>query len=48
MSTIQNNNTDLQAILDAVNALPDKPVYETWVFELEDGTTVEKQVEVSA
>lgn len=24
------------------------PVYETWIFELEDGSTVEKQVEVSA
>ena len=33
MSTIQTNNTDLQAILDVVNTLPDKvaaPEYETY------------------
>lgn len=33
MSTIQNNNADLQAILDTVQALPDKvaaPEYETY------------------
>ena len=37
MSTIQTNNTDLQAILDAVQALPDKvaaPTYETCSIDI--------------
>jgi hypothetical protein len=29
-----------------INSIPE-PVYETWVFTMEDGSTVEKEVEVS-
>lgn len=42
----QSNNTDLQAILDIVNALPDALTTETWILTLEDGSTVTKAVHV--
>lgn len=47
MSQLTQNTADLDALIEKANALPDRQ-FETWVFELEDGTTVEKQVEVSA
>lgn len=45
-----SNNTDLQAILEVINALPksedviDNLRQETWTFILEDDSTVEKVV----
>ena len=47
--TLQSHNDRLSDLLEQVNTLPDKyePVFETWVFTLEDGSTVEKEVEVS-
>ncbi len=48
-TTLQEHNARISDLLEQVNDLPDKyePVFETWVFTLEDGTTVEKEVEVS-
>ena len=47
---LQEHNDRLAALVEQVDELPDKhePVFETWIFELEDGSTIEKEVEVSA
>ncbi len=46
MATQLNQNTaELQAILDAVNELP-QPAYEEWELTLDDGSTVTKVVYV--
>lgn len=48
-----SNNIDLQAILEAINALPrsedvvENLNQETWTFTLDDGSTVEKAVYVA-
>lgn len=49
-TTLQGHNERLSALVEQVDDLPDKytPVFETWVFTLEDGSTVEKEIEVSA
>ena len=48
--TIQSHNACLSAPVEQVEDLPDKhePVFETWVFTRENGSTVEKEIEVSA
>ena len=50
VSALKTNTTELQNILDAVNALPDVGFaggdYETWTITLTDGTVVEKEVAV--
>lgn len=48
MSKLENNTTSLLEILTAVNALPDASTgaAETWTFTLEDGSTVDKVVQV--
>ena len=48
MAQLSKNTSDLDLLIQKANALPNAPIYETWVFELEDGTVVEKQVEVSS
>ena len=47
---LSNHNARLESLVEQVDALPDAnvSVFETWVFELENGTTIEKRVEVSA
>jgi hypothetical protein len=48
-SELQSNNTDLRAILAAINELPDAttpPETEIWSFEMEDGDIVQKEVAV--
>lgn len=49
-TTLQEHNARLSALVEQVEDLPDKyePVFEIWVFTLEDGSTVEKEVEVGA
>lgn len=49
-TTILSHNDRLSDLLEQVESLPDKytPVFETWVFTLEDGSTVEKEIEVGA
>lgn len=48
LERLTEHNERLTAMKTVVNTLPNAPVYETWIFELEDGTSVEKRVEVSA
>ena len=45
---IKQNTTTLEAILEQVNSLSDASAgtIETWVFTLEDGSTVTKEVAV--
>lgn len=45
---IKQNTAILEAILEQVNSLPSIPTNttETWVFTLEDGSTVTKEVVV--
>lgn len=45
---IKQNTTTLEAILEQVNGLPNTSTgtTETWIFTLEDGSTVTKEVVV--
>ena len=47
-TTISNHNTDLITILNTINDLPEitEPIVETWIFTMEDGSTVTKEVVV--
>lgn len=47
-TNLQTNNTNLQAIYNTVNSLPDKgslPTIKEYIFTLKDGTTVSKFIE---
>ena len=48
MSQLETNTASLQEILATVNALPDASTgtTETWTFTMEDGSTVDKVVQV--
>lgn len=47
-ATITENNTDLATILETINNLPSSSsgTTETWIFTMEDGSTVTKEVVV--
>jgi len=47
-SQLEGNNTDLITILNTINDLPEitEPIVETWIFTMEDGSTVTKEVVV--
>lgn len=48
MAQLSVNTADLDKLIEKANALPNKDSsnYEVWVFELVDGSTVEKAVKV--
>lgn len=45
---LNKNNTDLATILETINNLPSSSsgTTETWIFTMEDGSTVTKEVVV--
>lgn len=47
-ATLEENNTDLASILETINNLPSSSggTTETWIFTMEDGSTVTKEVVV--
>ena len=45
-TALQNEQTELQSLLESVNALPEALTTETWILTLEDGSTVTKEVYV--
>lgn len=50
MAQLSVNTAELDKLIDKANALPDKDSssYEIWIFELQDGSTIEKAVKVEA